>query len=192
MLTFISDNPLSVSHIISDDTRTCLCTLNGIDGSVTTTFGNETVDVGPPQAQVSGNCGAVFPNKKTRQLAVNEVKARSVIEGVIRFIGAGPNPPEYDLNVACDGSTFFTSMLLSSEPFDCLDISFGNITIGTENADMLLDNALSISHIHSDVPNDCACTFSGIDGSVTSTVGVDDVDVGPPQTQVSGVCETED
>ena len=56
---------------------------------------------------------------------------------------------------------------------------------------LILDNALSVSQILSDVPPDCACTFFGIDGSVTSTLGVDDVDVGPPQTQVSGTCGPE-
>ena len=116
----ILDNPLSVSHIIANDTRTCLCTFNGIDGSITTMLGDGEVDVGPPQTQVSGNCGAVFPPR--RQRAVAAAEARQVIEGEIRFLGAGPNPPEYDLNVPCDGSTFFTSMLLSFNPLPRLSI----------------------------------------------------------------------
>lgn len=56
MLTLISDNPLSVSHIITDLPVDCACTFSGIDGSVTTTLSNEEVDVGPPQTQVSGVC----------------------------------------------------------------------------------------------------------------------------------------
>ena len=95
MLTLILDNPLSVSHIISNDTRTCLCTFNGIDGSVTTTFGDEEVDVGPPQTQASGNCGAVFPNRKPRQVAS--------FVAVATFIGAGPNPPTYNETFPTNG-----------------------------------------------------------------------------------------
>ena len=49
-------NPLSISHIISLGGGTC--TFYGIDGSVTTTVGAQTVDVGPPQTQVRGECRA--------------------------------------------------------------------------------------------------------------------------------------
>ncbi|RAK95958.1 uncharacterized protein BO80DRAFT_367574 [Aspergillus ibericus CBS 121593] len=48
-------NPLSISHIISG-TNGVHCTFNGIDHSVTTVSGAQTVDVGPPQTQVSGAC----------------------------------------------------------------------------------------------------------------------------------------
>jgi len=53
------DNPLSVSQIrISDDSGPggIVCTFFGIDGSETVVPGGETVDVGPPQAQVSATC----------------------------------------------------------------------------------------------------------------------------------------
>ncbi|EAU32957.1 predicted protein [Aspergillus terreus NIH2624] len=48
---------------------------------------------------------------------------------------------------------------------------------------------LSVSHISSSTPN-VACTFFGIDHSVTTVIGVGSVDVGPPQTQVRGACRT--
>lgn len=50
------DNPLSISHIVSTGGGTC--TFYGIDRSVTTTVGAQTVDVGPPQTQVRGACRA--------------------------------------------------------------------------------------------------------------------------------------
>ena len=53
----IAGNPLSVSHIESQGGATC--TIIGIDGSVTTVVGATTVDVGPPQTQVSGTCRAL-------------------------------------------------------------------------------------------------------------------------------------
>ncbi|RAH63880.1 uncharacterized protein BO66DRAFT_362206 [Aspergillus aculeatinus CBS 121060] len=50
-------NPLSISHIVSG-TGNVRCTFNGIDHSVTTVSGVQTVDVGPPQTQVNGACTA--------------------------------------------------------------------------------------------------------------------------------------
>ena len=38
-----------------------------------------------------------------------------IAETEITFQGAGPNPPEYKLEVPCNGATFTISMLLSSE-----------------------------------------------------------------------------
>ncbi|KAL2864301.1 uncharacterized protein BJX67DRAFT_361722 [Aspergillus lucknowensis] len=48
-------NPLSISHIASS-TDGAACTFNGIDGSNTVVSGAQTIDVGPPQTQVSGSC----------------------------------------------------------------------------------------------------------------------------------------
>lgn len=48
------------------------------------------------------------------------------------------------------------------------------------------DNVLSVSKIT--VPAGVTCTFDGIDGSVTKVSNQARVDVGPPQTQVSGAC----
>ncbi|PYH28354.1 uncharacterized protein BO87DRAFT_371165 [Aspergillus neoniger CBS 115656] len=50
-------NPLSISHI-SSTTGGVKCTFNGVDNSVTTINGAQTVDVGPPQTQISGTCRA--------------------------------------------------------------------------------------------------------------------------------------
>jgi hypothetical protein len=48
-------NPLSISHIVSDQVGVT-CVFNGIDHSVTTISGTQLVDVGPPQTQISGSC----------------------------------------------------------------------------------------------------------------------------------------
>lgn len=50
------DNPLSISKIESQGGGTC--NFRGVDGSSTTTVGRQTVDVGPPQRQISGVCRA--------------------------------------------------------------------------------------------------------------------------------------
>ncbi len=55
--TTIAANPLSISHISSAGGASC--TLFGVDGSKTTVVGADTVDVGPPQTQVSGSCLAL-------------------------------------------------------------------------------------------------------------------------------------
>ncbi|KAJ5295438.1 hypothetical protein PENANT_c001G08700 [Penicillium antarcticum] len=50
-----------------------------------------------------------------------------------------------------------------------------------------ITDPLSISHIVSD-QDGITCTFNGIDHSVTTISGTQLVDVGPPQTQISGSC----
>ncbi|KAJ9265969.1 hypothetical protein DTO212C5_6530 [Paecilomyces variotii] len=56
-----------------------------------------------------------------------------------------------------------------------------------DGSNVAITNPLSISHISS-AAGGAKCTFKGIDGSNTVTVGAETVDVGPPQTQVSGSC----
>ncbi|MCJ1232711.1 hypothetical protein MMC14_000664 [Varicellaria rhodocarpa] len=51
---FVITNTLSVSKISS--VGGAICTIFGADGSQTFSAGEETVDVGPPQPQVSGIC----------------------------------------------------------------------------------------------------------------------------------------
>ncbi|MCJ1456513.1 hypothetical protein MMC28_006874 [Mycoblastus sanguinarius] len=53
---FEVDNALSVSTITS--AGGAVCTIYGADGSATTIVGSQTVNVGPPQTQVSGACSA--------------------------------------------------------------------------------------------------------------------------------------
>ena len=126
----ILDNQLSVSHIISNDvTANCACTFNGIDGSVTSTFEDEEVDVGPPQQQVSGSCDVIFPDRKPRRRATMKIKARQVPFETITFQGAGPNPPEYNLTVPCDDTVFSTSMLVTSGPLAKLSICDADIDV---------------------------------------------------------------
>lgn len=52
---------------------------------------------------------------------------------------------------------------------------------------MFLGNPLSISHI-SNSDDGVECSFTGVDNSYTVVDGAVEVDVGPPQTQVSGRC----
>ncbi len=51
-----------------------------------------------------------------------------------------------------------------------------------------LDNPLSVSKISS--VGGAVCSFFGVDGSDTVVVGEQEVDVGPPQTQIRGVCDS--
>ncbi|PYH88606.1 hypothetical protein BO71DRAFT_131851 [Aspergillus ellipticus CBS 707.79] len=57
----------------------------------------------------------------------------------------------------------------------------------TDGSETTISNALSISHIMSNTGG-VSCTFHGVDNSVTDVSGAETVDVGPPQTQVSGSC----
>ncbi|OGE52860.1 hypothetical protein PENARI_c009G11921 [Penicillium arizonense] len=57
----------------------------------------------------------------------------------------------------------------------------------TNGGSVQITNPLSISHIVSDQAG-VTCVFNGIDHSVTTISGTQLVDVGPPQTQVSGSC----
>ncbi|KAM0796648.1 hypothetical protein BDR22DRAFT_892966 [Usnea florida] len=57
----------------------------------------------------------------------------------------------------------------------------------TDDSVHKINNTLSVSQISS--PGGAACTFFGVDGSNTFLFGEQTVDVGPPQAQVSGVCD---
>jgi hypothetical protein len=59
--------------------------------------------------------------------------------------------------------------------------------IPADGEDHDIDSDLSFSSITS--AGGAECTFYGIDGSVTEVDGAETVDIGPPQTQVSGTCE---
>ncbi|KAE8354276.1 hypothetical protein BDV28DRAFT_131413 [Aspergillus coremiiformis] len=59
----------------------------------------------------------------------------------------------------------------------------------TDGSSITISNPLSISHIASSTEG-VSCTFNGVDNSVTSVTGAQTVDVGPPQTQVSGSCHS--
>ncbi|KAF6239179.1 hypothetical protein HO173_002440 [Letharia columbiana] len=52
-----------------------------------------------------------------------------------------------------------------------------------------INNSLSVSQISS--AGGAICSFFGVDGSDTFIHGGETVDVGPPQVQVSGVCDEE-
>ncbi|KAJ5103288.1 hypothetical protein N7532_003817 [Penicillium argentinense] len=57
----------------------------------------------------------------------------------------------------------------------------------TDGSSVDITNPLSISHISSSTDG-VTCTFEGIDQGETTVTGAQYVDVGPPQTQVSGHC----
>ncbi|KAL8796855.1 MAG: hypothetical protein Q9195_000938 [Heterodermia aff. obscurata] len=66
------------------------------------------------------------------------------------------------------------------------DVAFYTASIIADGSVVPIYNPLSVSHIKS--LGGATCTFYGIDGSVTTVVGAQTVDVGPPQTQTSGSC----
>ncbi|KAJ5702154.1 hypothetical protein N7488_009702 [Penicillium malachiteum] len=135
-------NPLSISHIANGNGNV-QCTFNGIDHSVTTVTGVQTVDVGPPQTQTSGSCHKIT-NPGGQHVTVT-------------FIGAA-----------------------DAEFTQSFPVNGGSVQI---------TNVLSISHIEMNAAG-VTCTFNGIDHSVTTLTGSQFVDVGPPQTQVSGTCKS--
>ncbi|KAK5701223.1 hypothetical protein LTS12_028403 [Elasticomyces elasticus] len=65
------------------------------------------------------------------------------------------------------------------------DASFTE-TFRTTGQYTAINNQLSISKIS--VLGSATCTFHGVDGSVTHVSNGQTVDVGPPQTQISGSC----
>ncbi|KAJ5287332.1 hypothetical protein N7478_003018 [Penicillium angulare] len=138
-------NVLSISHVSSADGNV-QCTFNGIDSSVTTINGAETVDVGPPQTQISGSC---------------------------HLSDSTPLPPTEQVQVTFIGAA-------DGEFMQSFPVGGGSVQIS---------NPLSISHIETDVSG-FVCTFYGVDSSITTVSGAELVDVGPPQTQVSGTCES--
>ncbi|KAK4691685.1 hypothetical protein P7C71_g5365, partial [Lecanoromycetidae sp. Uapishka_2] len=66
------------------------------------------------------------------------------------------------------------------------DASFTQSVPTAPGSTFTIDNDLSVSRISS--AGGASCTFFGVDGSTTTVVGANTVDVGPPQTQVSGAC----
>ncbi|MCJ1407881.1 hypothetical protein MMC19_001952 [Ptychographa xylographoides] len=60
------------------------------------------------------------------------------------------------------------------------------LSIPADGSLVTIDNHLSVSKISS--AGGASCSFRGIDGSDTTVVGAQTVDVGPPQTQTQGSC----
>ncbi|KAL8936809.1 MAG: hypothetical protein Q9216_004739 [Gyalolechia sp. 2 TL-2023] len=61
-----------------------------------------------------------------------------------------------------------------------------SLSVPTDGSEFSISNPLSVSKIQS--LGGATCGFTGIDGSRVVTVGAQTVDVGPPQTQISGSC----
>lgn len=95
----------------------------------------------------------------------------------ITFIGAADG--EFTQNFKTDGS----SQKISMFAFYCLPTV--KIELSRNGTDCLA-NPLSISKISA--PSGVTCAFLGVDGQVTTVDGPSTVDVGPPQTQVTGTC----
>lgn len=102
-LSFVSDNPLSVSHIIADNTNSGVCAFFGVDGSVTVLSGETAAEVGPPQQLVSGSC-----------VRFTAVRPRSEFQVGITFIGAGPDPPTCFQLFPTDDNSYAIGKLLTS------------------------------------------------------------------------------
>ncbi|KAJ5647027.1 hypothetical protein N7490_003399 [Penicillium lividum] len=151
-------NVLSISHIMSSDAN-IQCTFHGIDNSVTDVIGAETVDVGPPQTQTSGSCSAKSGSGSTPT-----------------------SPPSSGGNGGQSGNQQSVQVLFIGAANAEFAQSFPVNGQATQ-----ITNVLSISHIELETGG-VECTFHGIDNSVTTVSGAQLVDVGPPQTQVSGSC----
>ncbi|KAJ6010806.1 hypothetical protein N7451_002218 [Penicillium sp. IBT 35674x] len=151
---------LSISHISSAD-ASVQCTFHGIDNSVTTVSGAELVDVGPPQTQISGSCSATGSSGSTTP----------------------PTNPPSGNNGGQTGNSGNVEVVFIGAANAEFTQSFPVNGQATQ-----ISNVLSISHIEL-TTGGVMCTFHGIDNSVTTVSGAELVDVGPPQTQVSGSCQ---
>ncbi|KAJ5503686.1 hypothetical protein N7463_006560 [Penicillium fimorum] len=143
---------------ISSNTAGVQCTFNGIDHSVTIVNGVQLVDVGPPQTQVTASCQAQGSDSSSTPPSTNPAP-----------VGDHPRGNEVHVTFigAADGQ--FTQSFPSNGEW------------------VQIMNPLSISHIQTSTDG-VTCVFNGIDHSVTTVVGTQLVDVGPPQTQISGSC----
>lgn len=114
-----------------------------------------------------------------------DAPSKRQFEAQITFQGAPPDVAFYTLSFPTDGSfvPICKPPLLFSIP--CFRFT-SNFPCHTHAELYMADNPLSISHIKSS--GGATCTFNGIDGSRTTVVGAQTVDVGPPQTQTGGSC----
>lgn len=141
---------------------------------MTAVNGAQTVDVGPPQTQISGSC---------------------------QPLGSGPNPPapvvqpkpvggQVQITFLGAANAQFTQSFPTNGATAQISMSTFGFSVTTDRLRKLtaIANPLSISHIESNT-NGVSCVFNGIDHSVTTVNGAQLVDVGPPQTQVSGSCK---
>ncbi|KAJ5698532.1 hypothetical protein N7462_000537 [Penicillium macrosclerotiorum] len=111
-------NVLSISHI-SSATDGVGCTFNGVDHSVTTVNGATTVDVGPPQTQISGTCHPLSGQNTPPQHGGNEVE--------VIFIGAAD--AKFSQWFPTDGSTWTIDNALSISHIE-VDASGVSCTFG--------------------------------------------------------------
>ncbi|KAJ5206588.1 hypothetical protein N7491_002797 [Penicillium cf. griseofulvum] len=143
---------------ISSNTAGVQCTFNGIDHSVTIVNGAQLVDVGPPQTQVTASCQ-------------------------IQGSGSSPAPPSSDPDPTGDhphGDQVHVTFLGAADAQFTQDFPSNGEWVQ-------ITNPLSISHIQTNTEG-VTCVFNGIDHSFTTVIGTQLVDVGPPQTQISGSC----
>ncbi|KAJ5645266.1 hypothetical protein N7507_011277 [Penicillium longicatenatum] len=157
-------NVLSISHVSSADAN-IQCTFHGIDNSVTTVSGAQLVDVGPPQTQISGSCSVKGGSGSTSSPSNPSNKEHGE--------PGGQNEHSSQVQVVFIGAA---------------NAEFTQ-TFPVNGQAMQITNVLSISHIELNTAS-VMCTFHGIDNGVTTVSGNELVDVGPPQTQVWGSCQS--
>lgn len=132
--------------------------------------GAELVDVGPPQTQITASCQ-------------------------VQGSGTSPVPPSTDhpdgdqVHVTFIGAADaqFTQSFPSNGEWIQIGTSIYIFRYKQPKTLITVVNPLSISHIQTTTEG-ATCVFNGIDHSVTTVAGTQLVDVGPPQTQVSGSC----
>lgn len=132
--------------------------------------GAETVDVGPPQTQVSGTCRRLLTKRDPEPIV-----ERTVGYVKITFLGAA--------------NAQFTEAIPTNGKNIRISMCYFAMNSGEDERRLTdIANPLSISHIESHTKG-VNCVFNGIDHGVTRVHGAELVDVGPPQTQVSGHCK---
>ncbi|CAI7660799.1 unnamed protein product [Penicillium glandicola] len=119
----------------------------------------------------------------------------TIVDGA-QLVDVGP--PQTQVSASCQGSGS-SSTPPSTPPRDHSDGDEVYVTfLGAADAQFTqsfpsngewveIVNPLSISHIQTSSEG-VTCVFNGVDHSVTTVIGTQLVDVGPPQTQVSGSC----
>lgn len=141
---------------------------------MTVVNGVQWVDVGPPQTQVTGSCQAQGSDSSPAPPTPR---------------GTNPEPTGDQVHVTFIGAADaqFTQSFPSSGEWVQISMSIYIFRNAQTKTLIGIANPLSISHIQTGTEG-VTCVFNGVDNSVTTVIGTQLVDVGPPQTQISGSC----
>lgn len=129
------------------------------------------MDVGPPQTQVTASCQAQGSHSSPAPPSTPGSTGGDQVH--VTFLGAA--------------NAQFTQSFPSNGESVKIGMSIYIFRYKQTKTLISIVNPLSISHIQTDTKG-VTCVFNGIDHSVTTVIGTQLVDVGPPQTQVSGSC----